>query len=206
MKQTDQEKWWKDHGGSEWREEMERRKNKPHYKNQIILINKVFQEVCSLVSKSKPTILEFGCGYGRVISHIQKSFRGVDVYGCDQSERMLEEAGFLGFPREKLFEGNVRESFEGMPKFDIVYTCEMLIHIAPEDIEGAIKNVISKANRYVIHIENWQIPIGLDSFKSSNEHNGCWKHDFISIYERLGKTVEIRSQNGTEHSAYIIKI
>jgi SAM-dependent methyltransferase len=204
MHQTKQEIWWRENGGNKWYQEMERRKAKPHYKNQIILINKVFQEVCSLVNK--PNILEFGCGYGRIIDHIQKSFRGVDVYGCDQSEKMLVEAELLGFPKEKLFEGNVRESFEDMPKFDITYTCEMLIHIAPEDIEEVIKNIISKTNKYVIHIENWPIPKGLKSLKSSDEHSGCWKHDYISIYERLGKEVEIRSQDYTEHTGYIIKV
>jgi hypothetical protein len=82
----------------------------------------------------------------------------------------------------------------------------MLIHITPEDIDEAIKNIASKANKYMIHIENWPIPKGMRSFKSSDEHNGCWKHDLLTIYEKLGKQVEIRYQNDTEHAGYIIKV
>lgn len=200
MQRNKQEEWWQKNGGNSWYQEMECRKAKPHYKNQIILINRVFCEVCSLVDK--PTILEMGCGYGRVLSHIQKSFRGVDVHGCDQSGRMLQAAANLGFPREKLYEMNARQPLEYADKFDIVYTCEMLIHISPEDIRQVLRNIIDQSNRYVIHIENCSVS---QTEKSSEEHNGCWKHPITRIYNELGHTPEIREQEGTEHTAYIIK-
>jgi len=205
VKDTQMEKWWKENGGEPWRKEMEGplRAEQEHYKKQMVLICKVFGDVYKRLNCEKISILEVGCGYGRVLLYLKSMFSNFDVHGCDQSEAMLNEAGKLGVSWANLFSGNVRTLVK-VPKFDVIYTSEMLIHIHPDDIFDALKNIVAKTKRYVVHIEN--SPIDNLYQKSSEEHNGCWRHNFVFLYQTLGLKIEVINQEGTQHSGYIIQV
>lgn len=205
IEDTQMEKWWKENGGESWRKEMESplRAEQEHYKKQMVLICKVFGGVYKRINCEKISILEVGCGYGRVLIYLKSMFPKFEIYGCDQSEAMLNEAGKLGVPWANLSSGNVR-TLVANPKFNVIYTSEMLIHIHPNDILGALKNIVAKTKKYVVHIENSLIT---DLFqKSSDEHNGCWRHNFVSLYRTLGLEVEVINQEGTQHSGYTIRV
>ncbi len=205
IEDTQMEQWWKENGGESWRREMESplRASQEHYKKQIVLINKVFKKVADTFDKKTVYVLEVGCGYGRIIFYLRDTILEFDLYGCDQSQVMLDEAEKLGFDKDKLFISNVR-ALNPLPKFDIVYTSEMLIHIHPNDILGALKNIVAKTKKYVVHIENSPIS---DLFqKSSEEHSGCWRHNFKFLYQTLGLEAEVINQEGTQHSGYIIRV
>jgi SAM-dependent methyltransferase len=65
--------------------------------------------------------------------------------------------------------------------FDLVYTSEVLVHVRPEDLEGRLRELVRVSRGQVLHIEP------SDAAQICRQaHDGCWKHDLVAAYERMG--------------------
>lgn len=196
LQKTEAENYWEEHGGEEWKKKVDKRKDQPHYVNQLILIKKVFEEI-GLKGKRA---LEVGCGFGRILNYLEDSF-GVQVDGLDQSSNMLSTAQKGGIDSKRLIHANMRDLPKRIKRYDIIYTCEALIHVHPYHLLSVLETLLKKANYAVVNIETSPV----DKFYADDCHAGFWKHDYIAAYELLGEKVEVISQEGTKHSAYILK-
>ena len=84
-------------------------------------------------------VLEWGCGTGR---HLRNLLRlpGVEVFGHDQSDTMLQSGLRWASDSWKAQHVTVGAPTAQLPyadcSFDIVFTCEALLHTRPEDLEG----------------------------------------------------------------------
>ena len=85
-------------------------------------------------------VLEFGCGVGRHLKNLVK-LPNVEVYGCDQSPTMLEGIATVA-PAMALDRVTLIEPLRRLPypddEFDLVFTCEVLEHVAPEDLSSVL--------------------------------------------------------------------
>ena len=193
---TKGEVYWEEHGGAEWEHIVGKRVTQSHYVNQLLLIDKVFSGL-DLLDKR---VLEVGCGFGRILNYLDINF-GIMADGLDQSKSMIDTAKNSGIDSKRLFNVNIRKLPKNIKRYEIVYTCEALVHVHPYLLLGVLETILNKAKGIVVHIETSPT----DVLYQDDCHKGFWKHDYIAAYELLGKEVDIVFQEGTRHSAYIIR-
>ena len=175
-------RWWQTYGGSPWVEEIERRRSiEPRYGIQERWLFRYF-------SQHVPArVLEFGCGFGRHLKNL-RPLGHLDLYGCDVSQAMIDSiAGQLG---DRAWAGeHTRVITPGQPLpypdrwFDVTYTCEVLIHVAPGDLDPVFAELLRVTDERLVLIEN--VRSEGEQFDSS-AHDGCWLHDYDALAARMG--------------------
>lgn len=93
-------------------------------------------------------ILEVGCGDGKNLFNIPQSF-GIDI----NFDAMWEAKE--GSPSMNIIEGSVIDIPFKDNYFDLVFTCGLLIHIPPDGILKAMKEIVRCSRRYILAIEYW---------------------------------------------------
>lgn len=184
-------RWWRQ-AGWQWYAELQlRRLSDPLYDRQEALLKEFFHDLAArhVEEEGRPLrVLEYGCGFGRHTRYLHQ-IDGLEIYGCDQSSGMLEVAGTLLFgrfpeleERLQLIEPQQRLPWEG-GFFDVVFTVSVLMHVAPEDLEGRVAELRRLADRLVLNVE---FPSPPHSFLWDDVHNGCWLHDLVGAHRAAG--------------------
>lgn len=172
--------YWQNEGRW-WHTEYPRRMaTDPLYPIQTIVLSALF-------SNSSPAkIAEFGCGTGRHLAYL-KQIEGIDVHGIDQSPTMVEAIRLNSDPIRFAEHVTIVDPVGVLPfpddAFDIVFTCEALIHVSPDDLGGRLKELIRIARLGVFHLEprnGYQI--------HEDAHFGSWNHDLVKYYSSIGVT------------------
>ncbi len=184
--------YWREHGG-EWPEEYEQRKKRNvAYHIQELMLSDYF-------AQSAPArVLEYGCGPGRHLRYLN-DLPGVEVHGYDQSAAMAE--GVLRWASQEWFAERivVGEPTGRLPypdrAFDVVFTAEVLVHTRPEDLEGVLAELVRVASWQVLHLETSH-----DHELHQVAHEGCWKHDLVAAYARLGRDCELLPRGYAMHT------
>jgi SAM-dependent methyltransferase len=166
--------------GKGWLDEYRRRKTYLPYLNlQEILI-------ATIVSHAAPAkVLEYGSGVGRHLEYLHR-LPGVSVYGYDQSATMTAEMENWA-PRDFVTEHvTVGAPVQRLPfveaEFDIVYTCEVLVHVSPDHLPSILSELLRVSKGLVFHLEpDPSVSLVADA------HGGCWGHDLVQIYAELGQ-------------------
>lgn len=85
------------------------------------------------INEIKPkTILDFGCGKGRLITTIKEKFPEIDVIGYD--------------PANPLYDINIKNI-----KVDLLISCDVLEHIEPDTIDQTLLSLIDRS-QYIYHL------------------------------------------------------
>lgn len=186
--------YWREHGG-EWAAEYDQRKRfVPLYHVQEIMLSEY------VAHHAPARVLEFGCGPGRHLRNLSK-IPGIDANGYDQSAAMV--SGCLRWTSPQWIERHItvglptgRLPFEDK-SFDLVYSAEVLVHVRPEDLPGVLSELMRIAKRQVFHLEpDEHVEI------SPDDHLGCWKHDLVAEYAKLGRKCEILTSGYKAHAPY----
>jgi SAM-dependent methyltransferase len=99
------------------------------------------------------TILDFGCGTGKLAALMAQTFRHASVYGYDVSSRSLELARARCGGLENLTFG---DSFTGH-QFDLIVAANVFHHIKPEDRKRVVlqlRDALKPTGRMVIFEHN----------------------------------------------------
>lgn len=171
-------RYWQENG-LEWGPEYAARKlTRPKFHIQELIL-------AQAASRMAPgRVLEFGCGVGRHLQYLSR-IPQVEVFGVDQSPTMVENmrswatAEWMA-ERVKLIPPITPLPFDN-GFFDLVYTCEVLIHVRPEHLRQVLSELLRVSRGHVLHIET---PAEKELIGSC--HNGCWSHDLQSVYASLG--------------------
>ncbi len=191
---SDNYQYWRDHGG-EWGPEYDQRKlTVPLYHIQELMLTEY------MAHHAPAKVLEFGCGPGRHLRNLSK-VPGIDIRGFDQSAAMV--SGCLRWTGQDWIDKHITI---GMPtgrlpfkdgEFDIAYSAEVLVHVRPEDLPGVLSELMRVSKRQVFHLEpDEHIDI------SPDDHYGCWKHDLVAAYAKLGRECRILSSGYKAHAPY----
>lgn len=186
--------YWRDHG-DEWGPEYDDRKlTVPLYHIQELMLTEY------VAHHAPARVLEFGCGPGRHLRNLSQ-IPGIEVHGFDQSAAMV--SGCLRWTGQDWIDRHVTI---GMPtgrlpfkdgEFDLVYSAEVLVHVRPEDLPGVLSELLRVARRQVFHLEpDEHIDI------APNDHFGCWKHDLVAAYAKLGRECRILTSGYKAHAPY----
>jgi pseudaminic acid biosynthesis-associated methylase len=136
-----------------------------------------------VIELTKPrSILEAGCNAGLNLRAIRHADPTINLCGCDINQTALEAAADDGHvvAEASIFDlGNV-----WWEKFDLVFTSGVLIHVASEDIERAMRCIIAASKRYVLAVEYADEKEVEVSYRGHSER--LWRRPFGSMYEAAG--------------------
>lgn len=104
---------------------------------------------------SPKSILEVGCGFGRNVKFLRDSnFLSKTIVGVDISKAMLDKAKvYLQDNKIKL----IQSSADNIPfenkSFDCVFTHGLLMHVASQNIDKSLSEIVRVAKKNIILIE-----------------------------------------------------
>lgn len=191
-------RYWQEHG-EQWADEYAQRKQRSiYYHIQEIMLT-------DYVAHYAPVrVLEFGCGVGRHLRNLNQ-LPQVEAYGYDQSRTMVQ--GCLRWTSQAWIDEHIAVGSPRGPlpyergHFDIVITAEVLVHVRPEDLETILSELVRICRGHVLHMEtaeHYELVAG--------EHSGCWKHDLVAAYARLGRPCELLPSAYVAHSPYRVVV
>lgn len=147
------------------------------------------------------SFLDLGCGFGRICHLVLENFPYTEVvHGVDVSTTRLSNAardckpfGGIGIGPEIEFFRSELLNFNPDRKYDVVFSCEVLMHALPKDIRAHIDKTIELSNSHVINVDWWEATKPTYEIAEWN-----FMHDYPGIYEDLvlqGKIKQMRSYN-----------
>jgi cyclopropane fatty-acyl-phospholipid synthase-like methyltransferase len=104
-----------------------------------------------LDSRSWNSLLDIGCGDGRMLHEINARFKHKKLAGIDYSPKPIEFARTFN-PNIKFYVGDITQKNFSDEKFDVITLIETLEHISPAKIETFLKSAgeYSKAGGLMI--------------------------------------------------------
>jgi len=140
------------------------------------------------------SVLEFGCGFGRITKTIMNNFKPKRYVAFDVSPDQISNAQKLCKGVE--FQQTTISKFDSDERFDLVVAVEVLMH--NKDAQGILEKMFNFSNKYVLNVN----PQRYDGILASH----CFNHDYKQIYLNLSKGCFINSVNvGTQEVHLITK-
>lgn len=184
-------KYWEDAGRDLKSPEHESRFVKNNiFKNQEI---KLIEVLDSLEFNS---ILEIGCGFGRITKLLAERYPHATIDAIDISEDRLKSARNK-VPENKnvnFYQTTIQEfnrPRNNLQKWDLVISVECLMHIPPVDISNVIEKMFQLSNGHIVTLD-WSVP--LNEGTPIAEHNRL--HDYSYYFgDHLSWTEQIGLQS-----------
>lgn len=103
------------------------------------------------------SVLDVGCGFGRIGEIVMSLRPAIRYIGVDVSKHQLTAAK-RRIPRGEFHVGDIRQmGSEG--DFDLVLAVEVLMHQPPAEVAGVIASLKHLAKRHLVTLD-WSRPIG----------------------------------------------
>ena len=146
------------------------------------------------------TALEVGCNRGHNLQAIQSVDSSIELYGVDVNATAVEEARQQGFEVQCTSAVTIAGLFDP-GSIDLVFTCGVLIHVAPEDLDSVMRAIVATSGRYVLAVE-----YAADQ-EEEVEYRGhadkLWKRPFGKLYEQMGlKLLSVGEAGGFDECVY----
>lgn len=153
--------------------------------------------IVDVVKRLNPsTVLEVGCGYGRVTRELAKALPGTKITGRELSSAQVTNARAYcqGLKNVEFRYADINVDPVGGP-FDLAIAIEVLLHHPAEAVKGIIGKLLAAAP-LLLHEIDPNVTVG----DATAEH--CFIHDYFAIYREMGCTVE-RFADG-EHTLLLV--
>jgi pseudaminic acid biosynthesis-associated methylase len=137
----------------------------------------------AILDQTRPrSVLEIGCNIGTNLKAIRAASPTITAWGCDINQTAISEAADAGL---SVIEASVHDLGDvWWERFDLTFTVGVLIHIAPEDLERAMRAIIASSKRYVLAVEY------ADELEVEVAYRGhaerLWRRPFGKMYQDLG--------------------
>jgi 2-polyprenyl-3-methyl-5-hydroxy-6-metoxy-1,4-benzoquinol methylase len=161
-----------------WYERGKTYKEKFEYNKKYKLQEQMIVDYLKRIS-SFLTVLEVGCGFGRITKILLSNFSDIEEYvGIDLSPHQIENAKeyvkSVKAKRLKFIVSDI-ESFQSDKKYDLVIASEVLMHILPAKIDEVIRILVNMSKKHVVNIDWYEE-------KTSTK---VAPHNFIYQYEKI---------------------
>jgi SAM-dependent methyltransferase len=167
-----------------WHERGKIYKKNFHYDQNKRMQEEVLIAHLNNISGSFSSVLELGCGFGRITQLLLTNYNSITEYlAVDISPDQIDNAKSLLSstklsPELKLdFLVSDIQSLRLDKEYDLVILSEVLLHILPTDIDSIIKKLIALSKKHIMNID-WYEETPPKSHAS---------HNFIHQYEALYK-------------------
>jgi SAM-dependent methyltransferase len=181
------QQYWTEQGKT-YKEQFRYNKN---FELQEQMLIDYLKKIVSLSSSS--TVLEVGCGFGRITKLLLLNFPNIKEYlAVDLSPHQVENArAYVVRPDEivkkegktntvdlKFIVSNI-QSLQVDKKYDLVIASEVLLHILPSEINEVVTKLVNMSNKNVVNIDWYeeQTP------KKVAPHN--FIHNYEEIYNNI---------------------
>lgn len=132
------------------------------------------------------SVLEVGCGPGWNLLAIQNTHPDTLLNGVDVNASAVEEARQQGIEAHASNALGILSLYEPN-SIDLVFTAGMLIHVAPEDLEAAMRAIVMTSGRYVLAVE---YAAQEEEEVDYRGHSGkLWRRPFGKLYQQMGLTL-----------------
>ena len=126
------------------------------------------------------SVFEAGCNAGWNLSAIKRACPDVSVYGCDINEQAVGQATLAGL---EVTIGTMKSELDGYESvFDLVFTCGVLIHFAPENLQDAMRQIIDASADYVLAVEYASESGDEEPVTYRGQENMLWRRDYGRLY------------------------
>jgi SAM-dependent methyltransferase len=136
------------------------------------------------ISGSFKTVLELGCGFGRITQLLLSNYSNITEYlAVDISPDQIENAKSLLSSTKLTNQVKVDflvsdiQSLRLDKEYDLVILSEVLLHILPTEIDSIIKKLITLSKKHIINIDWYE----------DHPPKSQASHNFIHQYETLYK-------------------
>ena len=136
------------------------------------------------------TVLEVGCGFGRITKLILSNFPEIREYiAVDLSSHQIDEA--QKYVNELQSVDSLRfmvsdiESLLIEKKYDLVLASEVLLHVLPSDIKSIIGKLVEMSSKHVVDID-WYVE---KLPKNVAPHN--FLHQYEQIYREFSRVKDV---------------
>lgn len=131
------------------------------------------------------TVLEVGCGFGRITKLLLSNFPYItDYLAIDLSTDQIENAkefvrpAVTGHDQLNFVVSDI-QSFQNQKKYDLVVASEVLMHILPSEIEEVLQKLVTISKKHVLNI---------DWYEEQTPKKAA-PHNFVHQYEKIYRTI-----------------
>jgi len=139
-----------------------------------------------LQSLSFCTVLEFGCGFGRITKLMLENFQIKKYDAFDLSSHQINNAKQLCRDYKNVsFTLSTIQDLKINEKFDLVLGVECLMHVLPNDINQIMNKLASFANHDMINLDRYEI-------NPKNQGPTDFSHAYTEIYENIDGVIGVK--------------
>lgn len=142
-------------------------------------------------------ILEVGCGFGRNIRFlVDNKFPAEKITGIDISSTMIKQAKkYLVNKKVKLIEADIVNLPFRENEFFLTLSHGVLMHVAPKDIDKAVREIFRVTKDYFICVE-----------QNYNGNEYTFVHDYRKIFSRSGGKIIESKKDPLGLDLFLIKV
>ena len=194
----DPQKFWDGYGERYFKAHTKRE----HFQNGLGENNPVAWLIFKMKALNISTVLEAGCGFGRLAPFIIDGDGAKEYYGVDFSEKILDchkkymptegEKSYAHVDHVHLQKASAKRMPFSNASMDCVMSCELLQHMTRTKADHTLREMKRISRKYVIAIERFV-------FEGERPQPHLWSHNIPSIASNMGlKVIESKViGNGT---------
>jgi len=133
------------------------------------------------------TVLEAGCGFGRLAPFILDSNAAKEYYGVDFSDPILK--GSEDYLKDYIHKDHIhlqKSSAKHMPfdgkSMDCVISSELLMHMTRTKADHCLREFQRIAKKYVVMVERFVYP-------GEHPYPHIWSHNWVHLANNMGLTI-----------------
>jgi len=132
------------------------------------------------------SVLEFGCGTGKITKLILDNFKVDDYVAFDISPDQINHAKLQCQKYQVDFQISSIQKFTTNKKFDLVMGTAILGHIHPNDIMAVIQQLLSYTKKHFIHVDAEPfLPVWKNYNPKFTRAIHTYRHDWNQIYRDI---------------------
>jgi pseudaminic acid biosynthesis-associated methylase len=141
--------------------------------------SEIYRELVGPGRLPEGRVLEVGCNIGLQLRLLEKANRGLEFHGLEPQPYAIERARQLS-PTMHFHQGNAFALPFPDRSFDLVMTHGVLIHIHPDDLPRALREIERVARQYILCHEYYSPE--LTEVRYHGREGLLWKTDFARRY------------------------